>query len=126
MLNRDQIVNRISNFMPMLETITYYSKQADGGDYTRYTIQRVRPRKAKLEDVKKNPALLAVVEKVFEVYANMLTLAAQTAGVDTPLIPTKNDYLVDAKNRAWLILHVDNALNEGVWHLFCQEEHSSD
>lgn len=122
MLTRDEILNRITTIMPFLQTVTYRSKRAMTGNsesgYDSYTIPRVRPRKATLADIKRAPADIALVQKVFELYAPVL---AAVTGSGPALVPKKDDYLVDTADQSWRVLHVDSALNDGVFNCFVIE-----
>jgi hypothetical protein len=125
-LNREQIVGRVAAIMPFQEAVEYHSKRpvtgnAEGG-YDAYSVPQARPRRATLQDEKSGPATIAQAKKVFELYSTVLDAAA---GAAAPLVPKKDDYLVDSAGQPWRVLHVEAALNGGVFNCFVIERDGS-
>lgn len=114
------VVGRIAAMMPFLEPATLSSRVVTDGratdEYEDFALLRVRPRKVNKRDLALNPELLAVVEKVFELYATDLAAAASAPA------PKKDDALTDRQGRAWVIVRVDAALSENVFNCLVRQQ----
>jgi len=116
-LNREQIVARVTSIMPFTGAATYYARDSAGGKalntFTSYALTKVRPRRLSKREVQINPERLQTVDKVFEIYSNDM-LASGLAAVRV------GDYLV-VDGLGWSVVDVTESLNGGCSNAMCKK-----
>ncbi len=108
------LANRIMNFMPFVQQITYKSRTS-GDTFTDYTVTRASSGKTKklmprIDSLRGTAEILQQGELTWEF-----------AAVDLPVTPRTLDEIVDSSSTLWIVLEVIMQLNGNMYILSCRK-----
>ncbi len=112
MLDRSFIVGRISQFMPMQDKVTFYSRTGSTDNYKNYKVKARIMEGGAMKQLPISPEILAVTDQGFEIYLDSLTAAGAPN-------PQKDDYIIDANKQGWTILEIVDDINNTVFRCLC-------